>query len=104
MFKARALRPLPALGPGCPGGGLTPLLPAWREGGASRCRGTWHRAGSEARIAERGRGRYLPLTLSWVAVKDGKKGGGLRLQADARDSEGRHLVNRTPRLPNSGRG
>ena len=85
------------------GRGLTPLLLAWGEGGASRCGGTWHNAGSEARTAELGRGRYLPLTLSWVAVKDGGKGGGFMFPADARDSEIRHLVNLTRYLLNSGR-
>lgn len=68
------------------------LLLAWGEGGASRCGGTWHKAGSDALTAELRRGRSLPLTLSWVVVKDEGKGGGLMFPADSRHLEGQRLV------------
>lgn len=74
------------------GRGLPPLLPAWGEGGASLCGGTWYTAGSDARTAELRRGSFLPLTLSWVVVKDEGKGGGLMFPADSRHLEGQRLV------------
>ena len=49
-------------------------------------------AGLEARTAELRRGRSLPLTLSWVVVKDEGEGGGFMFPADARHLEGRRLV------------
>lgn len=56
----------------------------------------------EAGRTERGRGPYLPLTLSCMAVRDEGKGGGIMLPATW-DSERLHLINHTRYLRNSGR-